>query len=58
MYKVVGHLSKSTEVMKLVNGLVKVDEVAITMKDLSKELAKVSGIKGEEVEGWQGRECR
>ena len=32
--------------MKLVNGLVKADEVAITMRDLSKELAKVSGIKG------------
>ena len=48
-------MSKSTEVMKLVNGLVKADEVAIVMRDLSKELAKVSGFEGGRQEGGRGQ---
>ncbi|GJN09356.1 hypothetical protein PR202_ga27357 [Eleusine coracana subsp. coracana] len=38
--RTVGHLSKSTEVMKLVNGLMKAPEVAATMQEFSKEMTK------------------
>ncbi|EMS49932.1 Vacuolar protein sorting-associated protein 24-like protein 1 [Triticum urartu] len=36
----VGHLSKSTEVMKLVNNLMKAPEIAVTMQEFSKEMTK------------------
>lgn len=36
-----GHLSKSAEVMKLVNNLMKAPEVAMTMQEFSKEMTKV-----------------
>ncbi|EXC31799.1 Vacuolar protein sorting-associated protein 24-1-like protein [Morus notabilis] len=36
----VGHLSKSSEVMKLVNNLMKAPEVAATMQEFSKEMTK------------------
>ncbi|KAK4358670.1 hypothetical protein RND71_020899 [Anisodus tanguticus] len=36
----VGHLSKSAEVMKLVNNLMKAPEVAMTMQEFSKEMTK------------------
>ncbi|BAF10614.2 Os03g0108400 [Oryza sativa Japonica Group] len=39
--RTVGHLSKSTEVMKLVNNLMKAPEVAATMQEFSKEMTKV-----------------
>lgn len=38
--RTVGHLSKSTEVMKLVNSLMKAPEVAATMQEFSKEMTK------------------
>lgn len=44
----VGHIQKSTEVMKLVNGLLKAPEVAATMQDLQKEMMK-SGVVEEMV---------
>ena len=40
--RTVGHLSKSAEVMKLVNNLMKAPEVAATMQEFSKEMTKVS----------------
>lgn len=39
--RTVGHLSKSAEVMKLVNNLMKSSEVAVTMQEFSKEMTKV-----------------
>lgn len=39
--RAVGHLQKSTEVMKLVNNLMKAPEIAATMQELSKEMMKV-----------------
>lgn len=36
-----GHLSKSSEVMKLVNDLMKAPEMAVTMREFSKEMTKV-----------------
>ena len=39
--RAVGHLQKSTEVMKLVNNLMKAPEMASTMQELSKEMMKV-----------------
>jgi hypothetical protein len=39
--RTVGHLSKSTEVMKIVNGLMKAPELATTMQEFSKEMTKV-----------------
>ena len=39
--RTVGHLSKSAEVMKLVNNLMKAPEVAVTMQEFSKEMTKV-----------------
>ncbi|XP_072961958.1 vacuolar protein sorting-associated protein 24 homolog 1-like [Typha angustifolia] len=38
--RTVGHLSKSAEVMKLVNNLMKAPEVAVTMQEFSKEMTK------------------
>jgi charged multivesicular body protein 3 len=40
----VGHLSKSAEVMKLVNNLMKAPEMAATMQEFSREMTKVSFI--------------
>lgn len=40
-----GHLSKSAEVMKLVNNLMKAPEVAATMLEFSKEMTKVVYLK-------------
>lgn len=37
-----GHLSKSADVMKLVNNLMKAPEVAVTMQEFSKEMTKVT----------------
>lgn len=39
--RTVGHLSKSSEVMKLVNNLMKAPEVAVTMQEFSMEMIKV-----------------
>lgn len=39
--RTVGHLSKSAEVMKLVNNLMRAPEVAATMQAFSKEMTKV-----------------
>lgn len=38
--RTVGHLSKSAEVMKIVNGLMKAPEMAATMQEFSKEMTK------------------
>ncbi|KAL5198812.1 hypothetical protein ABZP36_002324 [Zizania latifolia] len=38
--RTVGHLSKSTEVMKIVNNLMKAPELATTMQEFSKEMTK------------------
>lgn len=39
--KMKGALEKSTEVMQTMNNLIKVPELAATMKNLSKEMMKV-----------------
>lgn len=39
--RTVGHLSKSAEVMKIVNNLMKAPEMATTMQEFSKEMTKV-----------------
>jgi charged multivesicular body protein 3 len=39
--RTVGHLSKSAEVMKLVNDLMKAPDVAVTMQEFNKEMTKV-----------------
>jgi charged multivesicular body protein 3 len=39
--RVVGHLQKSTEVMKLVNALMKAPQMAVTMQEFSREMMKV-----------------
>ena len=39
--RTVGHLSKSAEVMKIVNNLMKAPEMAVTMQEFSKEMTKV-----------------
>jgi hypothetical protein len=39
--RAVGHLSKSTEVMKIVNDLMKAPALAATMQEFSKEMTKV-----------------
>jgi len=39
-----GSLQKSTEVMQTMHNLIKVPEVAATMRDLSKEMMKVSNV--------------
>ncbi|CAD5193679.1 unnamed protein product [Musa acuminata subsp. burmannicoides] len=43
--RTVGHLSKSAEVMKLVNSLMKAPEVAVTMQEFSKEMTKAGVIE-------------
>ncbi|RXI04657.1 hypothetical protein DVH24_038931 [Malus domestica] len=43
--RTVGHLSKSSEVMKLVNNLMKAPEVAVTMQEFSKEMTKAGVIE-------------
>ncbi|WOL06093.1 vacuolar protein-sorting-associated protein [Canna indica] len=43
--RTVGHLSKSAEVMKLVNGLMKAPAVAATMQEFSKEMTKAGVIE-------------
>lgn len=43
--RAVGHLSKSTEVMKLVNGLMKAPEVATTMQEFTTEMTKAGVIE-------------
>lgn len=43
--RTVGHLSKSAEVMKLVNSLMKAPEVALTMQEFSKEMTKAGVIE-------------
>ncbi|KAF8039482.1 hypothetical protein BT93_B1878 [Corymbia citriodora subsp. variegata] len=43
--RTVGHLSKSSEVMKLVNDLMKAPEMAVTMREFSKEMTKAGVIE-------------
>ncbi|XP_022964906.1 vacuolar protein sorting-associated protein 24 homolog 1 isoform X1 [Cucurbita moschata] len=43
--RTVGHLSKSAEVMKLVNNLMKAPEMATTMREFSKEMTKAGVIE-------------
>ncbi|KAH7537749.1 hypothetical protein FEM48_Zijuj03G0126000 [Ziziphus jujuba var. spinosa] len=43
--RTVGHLSKSADVMKLVNNLMKAPEVATTMQEFNKEMTKAGVIK-------------
>lgn len=57
--KVVGSLQKSSEVMKLVNGLVKVPQLMGTMRAMSREMAKAGMIDeavGEAVDSAVGEE--
>lgn len=42
--RTVGHLSKSAEVMKLVNNLMKAPQMAVSMQEFSKEMIKVSSL--------------
>ncbi|XVE99245.1 hypothetical protein REPUB_Repub03eG0181300 [Reevesia pubescens] len=43
--RTIGHLSKSAEVMKLVNNLMKAPEMAATMQEFSKEMTKAGVIE-------------
>jgi hypothetical protein len=43
--RAVGHLQKSADVMKLVNGLMKTPEMAVTMQEFSKEMLKAGVIE-------------
>ncbi|KAG6583566.1 Vacuolar protein sorting-associated protein 24-like 1, partial [Cucurbita argyrosperma subsp. sororia] len=43
--RTVGHLSKSAEVMKLVNNLMKAPEMATTMREFGKEMTKAGVIE-------------
>jgi charged multivesicular body protein 3 len=43
--RTVGHLSKSAEVMKLVNNLMKAPQMAATMQEFSKEMTKAGVIE-------------
>ncbi|XP_062091992.1 vacuolar protein sorting-associated protein 24 homolog 1-like isoform X2 [Humulus lupulus] len=43
--RTVGHLSKSSEVMKIVNNLMKAPEMAVTMQEFSKEMTKAGVIE-------------
>ncbi|XP_059626849.1 vacuolar protein sorting-associated protein 24 homolog 1-like [Cornus florida] len=43
--RTVGHISKSAEVMKLVNNLMKAPEVAATMQEFNKEMTKAGVIE-------------
>eukprot|EP00245_Coleochaete_scutata_P011551 TRINITY_DN430_c0_g1_i1.p1 TRINITY_DN430_c0_g1~~TRINITY_DN430_c0_g1_i1.p1 ORF type:complete len:240 (+),score=73.79 TRINITY_DN430_c0_g1_i1:267-986(+) len=49
MVRAVGHLSKSTEVMKMMNTLIKAPEMAKTMMDMEKEMVK-AGVMEEMLE--------
>lgn len=40
--RTVGHLSKSAEVMKIVNNLMKAPQMAVTMQEFSREMTKVT----------------
>jgi charged multivesicular body protein 3 len=40
-HKVTGHVQKSTEVMKMMNKLMKVSEISETMQAMQKEMCKV-----------------
>jgi len=42
--RMAGSLQKSTEVMQTMHNLIKVPEVAATMRELSKEMMKVSNV--------------
>lgn len=39
--RTVGHMSKSAEVMKIVNNLMKAPQMAVTMQEFNKEMTKV-----------------
>ena len=41
MVRLAGSLQKSTEVMQAMSKLIKVPEIAATMRDMSKEMMKV-----------------
>ncbi|GAU22396.1 hypothetical protein TSUD_98010 [Trifolium subterraneum] len=43
--RTIGHLSKSAEVMKLVNNLMKTPEMAVAMQEFSKEMTKAGVIE-------------
>ncbi|KAF9594243.1 hypothetical protein IFM89_028900 [Coptis chinensis] len=43
--RTVGHISKSAEVMKLVNNLMKAPQMAVTMQEFSKEMTKAGVIE-------------
>ncbi|KAG6402950.1 hypothetical protein SASPL_135165 [Salvia splendens] len=43
--RTVGHLSKSAEVMKMVNNLMKAPQMAVTMQEFSKEMTKAGVIE-------------
>ncbi|KAI3738668.1 hypothetical protein L2E82_28743 [Cichorium intybus] len=43
--RTVGHLSKSAEVMKIVNNLMKAPEMAVTMQEFNKEMIKAGVIE-------------
>ncbi|KVH90750.1 Ribulose bisphosphate carboxylase, large subunit, C-terminal [Cynara cardunculus var. scolymus] len=43
--RTVGHLSKSAEVMKIVNNLMKAPEMAVTMQEFNKEMTKAGVIE-------------
>lgn len=45
MAKVTGSLQRSTEIMKLSNSLVKLPQISQTMREMSMEMTKVSGIR-------------
>jgi len=41
MYKVTGHLQKSTEIMKLSQNLIQIPQMTTSMREMSAELMKV-----------------
>lgn len=45
MAKVTGALAKSTEIMKIMNGLTKLPEIGHVMQSMSMEMMKVSSLK-------------
>lgn len=45
MVRLAGSLQKSTEVMQSMSKLIKVPEIATTMRDMSKEMMKVGCVK-------------
>ena len=46
MMRMAGSISKSTDVMKAMQNLIKVPEIQASMMELSKEMAKVRGRVG------------